>query len=441
MTRHRPVGAIDDVFTFDDLGRRMTERRKDRRKAHRKSRMLHSSDGFHKLATVFGLLAFLVFAVIGAVTAVPSTGSVQGRIGSAQDRLNQIGGRKQVLTSDLSRLNDQVASLSGQVAQLRSSEAKVQAELDAEQAKLIQVENDLAAEKKRLAQLRRKLERSVGRLSSRLVAIFRENEPDLVTVALNSNGFSDMLHNVEFMNRITQADGDLVREVTQLKAESKRKAKHLAELEKQVQATVDSIRAKRDQIASQRQQVEARAAELAAAQAKRRAALVTVRSQQSRLEGSVASLQKQQERVAAQVNQTATAGPPAPVPAGPIKRGSGQFIWPVNGPIVGAFGEDRGDHMHAGIDIASPGGTPIRAAGAGSVSCGAQSGYGNTCVVSHSGGLSTLYAHMSRYAGVSGSVSQGQVIGYVGCTGTCYGDHLHFEVHSGGSAVNPLGYL
>ncbi len=116
---------------------------------------------------------------------------------------------------------------------------------------------------------------------------------------------------------------------------------------------------------------------------------------------------------------------------------------PVQGTVTGVFGEDRGDHDHAGIDIAAPAGTPIRAAAAGKVVLlGPTGGYGNYVCVQHGGGLSTCYAHLSSYATSSGaSVSQGQVIGYVGCTGHCFGDHLHFETRINGSPVNPAGYL
>jgi murein DD-endopeptidase MepM/ murein hydrolase activator NlpD len=99
--------------------------------------------------------------------------------------------------------------------------------------------------------------------------------------------------------------------------------------------------------------------------------------------------------------------------------------------------------MHEGIDIAVPGGTPIHAAASGTVIYAAwMSGYGNLIIVDHGGGLATAYAHQSAFAVGGGSfVAQGSVIGYVGCTGHCFGDHLHFEVRVNGAPVDPLGYL
>jgi len=103
----------------------------------------------------------------------------------------------------------------------------------------------------------------------------------------------------------------------------------------------------------------------------------------------------------------------------------------------------RWGRLHAGVDIAAPAGTPIRAAQAGRVVLlGWTGGYGNYTCIQHGGSLSTCYAHQSSYATSMGaSVSQGQVIGAVGCTGHCFGDHLHFETRINGAPVNPAGYL
>lgn len=96
---------------------------------------------------------------------------------------------------------------------------------------------------------------------------------------------------------------------------------------------------------------------------------------------------------------------------------------------------------HRGVDFAAPVGTPIRAAGSGRVQFrGVKGGYGNTVILSHAGGVTTLYAHMSRYAKglrVGDRVQQGQVIGYVGMTGLATGPHLHYEYRVNGVHRNP----
>lgn len=97
--------------------------------------------------------------------------------------------------------------------------------------------------------------------------------------------------------------------------------------------------------------------------------------------------------------------------------------------------------FHGGIDLAAPTGTPIYAAASGTVT---QSGYGayGLNVFTNSGNSTLVYGHMSRTAVSAGqSVSRGQLIGYVGCSGICTGPHLHFEIRLGGQTVDPLALL
>lgn len=121
----------------------------------------------------------------------------------------------------------------------------------------------------------------------------------------------------------------------------------------------------------------------------------------------------------------------------------GRLSMPVSGSIVGSFGEDRGDHMHAGVDIASPSGTPIHASGDGVVaSTGWQGGYGLTVDIAHGDGVTTKYAHQSKISATAGErVRRGDLIGYVGCTGHCYGPHVHFEVRVNGQPTDPVPWL
>ena len=115
---------------------------------------------------------------------------------------------------------------------------------------------------------------------------------------------------------------------------------------------------------------------------------------------------------------------------------------PVNGTLSSPYGP-RGGRNHDGMDIAAPTGTPVRAAACGTVStAGQQSGYGNIVCITHTSQFSTCYAHLSRFGVSNGAqVQQGQVIGYVGCTGSCTGPHLHFETRVNGQAQNPSTYL
>jgi len=140
---------------------------------------------------------------------------------------------------------------------------------------------------------------------------------------------------------------------------------------------------------------------------------------------------------------------PAPRPVAPTTQTpaggctDGRVGAPVQGTVTGRFGEGRGDHSHTGLDIAAPSGSPIHAVQCGTVAqSGSESGYGLMVCVRHAGGVTTCYAHMSRtQASVNQEVRAGQVIGYVGCTGSCTGPHVHVEVRRNGRAEDPAPYL
>lgn len=103
-------------------------------------------------------------------------------------------------------------------------------------------------------------------------------------------------------------------------------------------------------------------------------------------------------------------------------------------PILGVY------RLHAGVDFGAPTGTPIWAAKEGKViSAGWRGGYGRTVLVEHSGGVTTLYAHMSKITtSVGAFVGRGEVIGLVGSTGQSTGPHLHFETRIAGKAKDPM---
>ncbi len=126
----------------------------------------------------------------------------------------------------------------------------------------------------------------------------------------------------------------------------------------------------------------------------------------------------------------------------------GGLITPTQGTLTSKFGPRfhpilKVTKLHAGVDWAAPTGTPIMAAGAGTIAyAGDGSGYGNVVYIDHAGGMQTRYAHMNAFApGIKtgGVVNAGDLIGYVGTTGRSTGPHLHFEVLVGGAPVDPFG--
>ena len=136
---------------------------------------------------------------------------------------------------------------------------------------------------------------------------------------------------------------------------------------------------------------------------------------------------------------------PAPDPSDPSVQG---FQWPYNGRVGSGYGYRihpiyRTKRLHTGLDIGGTSGDPIYAAKGGEVVWAKRrGGYGHTIVIDHGDGITTLYAHMSSYESRLGDfVARGDVIGYIGSTGTSTSPHLHFEVRVDGNPVDPMPYL
>lgn len=352
-------------------------------------------------------------------------------------KLSEVRERKGVLTTTISRYRDRIERLTDEVAALRAQEAEVRARLVVKESELDQAVAELEVGKKHLAVVKARLKRALVALRERLVAIYESGTPDLLNVLVEAGGYDELVNRTEYLNRINGLDEAVVTRVRDLRDQIKRTVARLRSAKNRIESARDAIAAEEQALASARSAVQSRQADLVAARREREAALATISDHEHEIEGNLAEIQAE---IAATLSESAS----APLPAGPVRYGSGSMIWPVDGPVVSGFGY-RWGRMHEGIDIAVPAGTPIRAADAGTVvlvqSEAESGGYGNFTCLDHGGGLQTCYAHQSSFAITSGSVSQGDVIGYVGCTGHCYGDHLHFEVRIGGAPTDPLGYL
>jgi murein DD-endopeptidase MepM/ murein hydrolase activator NlpD len=123
------------------------------------------------------------------------------------------------------------------------------------------------------------------------------------------------------------------------------------------------------------------------------------------------------------------------------------WVRPASGRVTGPFHEPRRGHAHLGMDIDGETGDTVRAAAPGIVvvagaNAPGYSGYGNVVVIAHGHGLTTLYAHLSRVdVRVGQGLAGGLALGAMGCTGSCTGSHLHFEVRVNDVAVDPAGFL
>ncbi|HEY6780551.1 MAG TPA: peptidoglycan DD-metalloendopeptidase family protein [Thermoleophilaceae bacterium] len=386
---------------------------------------------FFFLPIALALGAYLLLPLPGLTE--PLSQKIESKRGAIEQKKRQEG----VLTTTISGLSTRIDGLQGEINATQRRLSGAQQSLDDKRNELLAVRNKVEIARDRLERLRTELVAARRVLATRLVEIYKADQPDALTVVLESDGFGELLERAEFLDRISSQDREITDRVRRLRDTAHAQSVRLAKLEQRAQVAAEQILRVRDQIAATKNELVGSQSELQRARGNRRATLSEVRDSRQSLEGDLAVLERQQARIQAQLS-----GAGNTAFSGPIKHGSGQLIWPVNGPVVSPFGM-RWGRLHAGVDIAVPTGTPIHAADAGRVVLmGWVDGYGNYTCIQHTSSLSTCYGHQSRFGTSNGAaVSQGQVIGYVGCTGHCFGPHVHFETRITGSPVDPMGYL
>lgn len=372
------------------------------------------------------------------------------------------------ITQKKAAVDSQISSLHGRLASQQQEEAGLRSQIDDVTARIRGLEarvgdvslrlqtldEDLALHRKRLRALnqlfaiqttrfhllQRNYKLAVQRLNQRLVAIYESNEDSVSTldVVLGSASIESALDGVNYVKRLHAEDTSVARSVFSAKLAIQQARKKTAKLKNTIYGEARAIASRAEQAREDRNALVGAQSSLSSTQHQKLVALSSLTSSERAEAGEIDALQASSAALTAQIRaeqQSSSSDTTA-------TRSSAGLIWPVNGPITSPFGW-RWGRLHQGIDIGVPTGTPIHAAAAGKVIyCGWEEGYGNLVVLDNGGNLATAYAHQSAIAVTCGEeVSQGETIGYVGCTGHCTGPHLHFEVRINGTPVDPLGYL
>jgi murein DD-endopeptidase MepM/ murein hydrolase activator NlpD len=382
------------------------------------------------------------------LAAAPASGGLYDRKQSIDDELSSV-------QSKLQQAREREASLSAEIASVTQRIQALEAEVGDVSTKLVALEEDLALHQRkldaltelyeiqteRLAFLRDQYGVAVKRLSTRLVAVYESGEPSTLDVLIDAQSFSDILDQLDYLSSIAAQDRAIVKHVTGARDHMRVLRERTGKTKARVAAVTRVVKIRTEQTRAVKNQLVARQQGLSAARSARRASLADVREDARHYASEAAALQAQSANVAAQIRSAQATSPTYSQASTDSSPSASGFIWPVGGPVVSPFGW-RWGRMHEGVDIAAGYGSPIAAAASGTVIyAGWMGGYGNLIIIDHGGGIATAYAHQSSFAVGGGPVSQGQTIGYVGCTGHCFGPHLHFEVRVNGSAVDPLGYL
>lgn len=393
--------------------------------------------------TVPVLAAAVVAIAIGAgeVARAESAHQLEHQLSDAKSRAESARAHEQALAADIAAQSEAIDGVEAELASLSDELETLEGRLSRSRAQLNALRLLQRQKARELVRARRMLGTAQRRLSERIVEIYTADQPDTLAVVLGAESLDELVDRLETQSRVVEYDADLVDQVTTLRArlvrERRRAARLKAEQALRTAAIAKDTNARRATYPS----LVARRDSLTNLRSTRQRSLASVQVERQQWEAQADALAAESTRVAS----VAVAPSPAPAPASssptPASTSSG-FVWPVSGSLVSPFGQ-RWGRLHAGIDIAAPAGTPVVASVAGTVAyAGSMSGYGLIVVIQHASGIATAYAHNSSVAvSVGQAVSQGQTIAAVGCTGHCFGDHVHFEVRVGGNPVDPMGYL
>ena len=344
-------------------------------------------------------------------------------IAGPKDQLENTKEELDALRERIEARAEEASDLKQQVNALNRLITKIQIELNRLDERVTEVKAEVDVAQAQIDETQKKIDRVETLATDQAVALYKSGSTETIDALLEAESLSELTDRVELLGVAAQENTGALVEYGRLQQTIEEQSAELFEKKNELEAEMARRATYQQQLSVDRAQL---AEHLEALNVK----LGAERDRERHLESEQAEIKKR--ILQAQVETDVAA----------LGKSSRGFIWPLNGGVTSPYGS-RWGRMHTDIDIDGYSGQPIVASKSGNIifASSSMSGYGNSIIIDHGGGLSTLYAHMSEYELTGGFVDQGKIIGYVGCTGNCYGDHLHFEVRVNGNPVDPMRYL
>jgi murein DD-endopeptidase MepM/ murein hydrolase activator NlpD len=378
--------------------------------------------------------------------------ALDAQLSVVQAKIAQTRAREARLNGQIGTLDSQIHTLESRVGDIAARMSSLQTDLALRHRRLDVLDALYRVQTARVQDLQHAYRIALARLDDMLVTMYESPQPGTLDLALQAKSIQDILDDVHYLQLITHSQEAVASQVATAKQRVAHARLKTGRVRRQVSDQSNLIRARLEQVAVIHNELLTSTHKLSHARAGKSLALLLARAQEQAAVKESDAIQAASSQIEAKIRaaeqtadspaQTSSTPPSADASGQAASPSAAGLIWPVSGPITSPFGPRWGG-FHPGIDIGVPMGTPIHAAAAGTVIwCGWETGYGNLVVIDHHNGIATAYAHQSRIAvSCNQDVAQGQVIGYVGCTGFCTGPHLHFEVRVNGTPVDPIGYL
>ena len=408
-----------------------------------------------RAASLFLAAACLLLSVsVYPATAATSMSSLQNKLDKLSQsivqhkkELSNAKKKEQAAKALESELKEKVTVVQSQISVLKGQIAEVQNSIGLK-------EQEIAAKEQQITEKEAEIADQWGDFKQHMAAMQELRDGGSVAMLSAVNDLYELLTFNEVMQDISVKDTEIMDNMKTAKAGLEADKTALESDRAELVSQKADLQSQKKELDSQNSQMQSKqselnssisAAKMSAADAKKAqaAAQAAIESDELNYEAVKSQIQKLIAQAASSQPQLSFTGFICPLKS--YSRISSEYGWRKN-PVSGV------NKLHAGIDLAAGGGTPIYAAASGYVQVAGWSsgGYGNYVIIYHgkmSDGntYSTLYGHMKSVATSAGKyVKQGELIGYVGSTGNSTGNHLHLEVWKGGSkanAVNPRGYI
>lgn len=365
------------------------------------------------------LAAILAAGVLASVPAHTVLASLEDDKADYERKAEQKKAASEALSQKLESLSEEKRLLDEEAETAINEHKKCKETFD-------ETTSRMADNEARLKEVKADYEVKSARLSKRVRDIYINGQISYLDVLFGAKDFSDFMTRMDLLKKIIRQDYDLVHGVLDEKQD--------------IETTQASL--EKDKKIREEQELKARQAkQVMEEKVRRRQELIDkMKSDKATVDREYDELMAASKQIALMLQRSSMANMPV--------SGDGSMIWPVGGTVTSEFGWRTHPisgtrKYHSGIDIGADYGTPIAAAQSGTVEyAGWISGYGNTVIINHGGGITTLYGHNQSLAVSAGQqVSQGETIAYCGSTGNSTGPHCHFEVRSGGEPVSPYNYL
>jgi peptidoglycan hydrolase CwlO-like protein len=260
------------------------------------------------------LPAALLLAVL-CVAASAAGKDLEEKLDATQGKLSHVRESQSSLAATIAEQNKAIDAMIGEVSALRQQQAAVESELSAKQDELDSATAKLAADRHQLALVRARLQRALGVLRQRLVAIYEAGSPDMLNVVLDSASWSEVSTRAEYLSQVQEYDDSVAGRVKGLRDEARATVKRMTAVRRQIKDSRDAIAVKEREVAAASAEAESRFAELKSAQAERRAAMESLESREEALSDNLAAISEQ---------IASTTGEPGPVTGTPAPLTPGQ---------------------------------------------------------------------------------------------------------------------